>query len=426
MNEVSPPTARPSQRPASADRTVRGPLNGLRVIELGHFIAAPFATRVLADLGAEVIKVEPPDGDPARDMGQSVDGRSIWWSVHARNKKCITLNLKQPEGRQLLRELVRTADALVENFRPGQLEAWGLGFDILRQIRSDLILVRITGFGQDGPYRDKVAFGVIGEALGGIRHLTGYPRDVADLPPVRVGVSFGDSVAGLYGVIGLLSALYERSARAGSAEARCVDVALYEAVFSLMEGALPEYGHLGVVREPAGSALPTVAPSNTYRSADGHWVCVAANSDRIFVRLMRLIDRQDLTEDDRFRDNQSRLAHRKFLDELIGEWIGARPAGDVERLLESADVPASRIYTIADCASDPHFKARGMINDFPDPRFGSLLHPGVVPKFADSGPGGGIGWAGPEIGAHNAEILTGMLGLSDPELERLRQAGVIR
>lgn len=410
---------------SAAPVNVSGPLSGLRVLELGHFVAAPFATRILADLGAEIIKIEPPGGDPAREMGTTVDGRSLWWSVHARNKKCVTLDLKRPEGRAMLLKLVESADALVENFRPGQLERWSLGMDVLTAVRPDLIVVRISGFGQNGPYRDRVAFGVIGEALGGIRYLTGYPKAQADLPPVRVGVSFGDSVAGLYGVIGLLAALYERNKQGTAVRGRCIDVALYEAVFSLMEGALPEYGRLGLIREPAGAAIPTVSPSSTYRCRDAEWICIAANSDRIFTRLMQLIGRPELAEDERFKNNQNRLLHRALLDEIIADWVAQQDSREVERLLGENDVPSSRIYTIADIARDPHFAARGMINEVHDPMLGALLHPGIVPKFADSGPAGGIGWSGPDVGAHNEEVFKELIGLSEREIVELKRERVI-
>lgn len=412
-------------RAVQGQGAVPGPLNGLRVIELGHYIAGPFATRLLADLGAEVIKIEPPEGDPARGWGNTVEGRSIWWSVHARNKKCVTLNVKAPTGRKILLDLVATADAVVENFRPGQLERWQLGPETLQAVRPDLSLIRISGFGQSGPYREKVAFGVIGEAMGGIRYLTGYPREESDLPPVRVGVSFGDSIAGLYGVIGLLASLFQRSRSDPSRQGACVDVALYEAVFSLMEGALPEYGRLGIIREPAGAAIPTAAPSSIYRCADGQWLCIAANSDRIFERLAHLIGRPTLVGDARFASNAARIAHRQLLDEMIGVWTVALPVADAEARLAEAEIPASRIYTIADCAADPHFRARDMILDTRDDHFGSLLHPGVVPKFSGSAPAGGVGWAGPDLGAHNAEVFGEILGLSGTDRAQLSKEGII-
>lgn len=408
-------------RPAGA---VPGPLNGLRVIELGHFIAGPFATRLLADLGAEVIKIEPPQsGDPARGWGAAVDGASLWWSVHARNKKCVTLDLKHPRGRDLALRLIAKSDAVVENFRPGQLERWGLGGERLRAQNPRCILIRISGFGQTGPYRDRVAFGVIGEAIGGIRYLTAHPKKISQLPPVRTGVSLADSVAAIYAVIGLLAALYRRET--GGERTGCeVDVALYEAIFSLLEGCLTEYGRLGRIREPTGATLPTTAPTNTYLCRDGTWVCIAGNSDRIFSRLMRLIGRGELAEDARFKTNHDRVANAAELDRIIGAWTAGLPARDVEAALEHAEVPASRIYTIKDCAEDPHFRARGMIQTVLDPQFGELLHPGIVPRF-NADPGGHIGWPGPALGAHNERIYREIAGLDAAEITELSREGVI-
>ena len=399
-----------------------GPLQGLRVIELGHFIAAPFAGRVLADLGAEVIKIEPPEGgDPARRWGAMKSGRSIWWSVHARNKRSIAVDLKSSEGRDLVLDLVRRADALIENFRPGQLERWRLGPEVMRQANPDCVIVRISGFGQNGPYRDKPAFGLIAEALGGIRYLTGYPKDVVDLPPVRVGVSLGDSVSGLYAVIGVLAGVFAR--QAGRAPTGAVDVALYESVFSLLEGALPEYGLLGKVRQPTGSTIATAAPSNSYRAGDGVWVCIGGNSDRIFERLAALISQPELVHDPRFCTNDARVAHMTELDAIIGAWVGRYPADEAESLLESADVPACRIYTIADCAGDPHFRARGMIRSILDPALGETLHPGIVPRF--EGAGEATLCPGPDLGSDTDSILETIAGYDPERVARLRRDGVI-
>lgn len=402
--------------------TALGPLHGLRIIELGHFVAAPFAGRLLADLGAEVIKVEPPSsGDPARQWGAMAGNRSIWWSVHARNKKSVTVDVKTSPGRDLILDLIRDADALIENYRPGQLERWGLGPDVLKATNPDCVVVRISGFGQDGPYRDKPAFGVIGEALGGIRYLTGYPKTQLDLPPVRVGISLGDSVAGLYAVIGVLAGVLAR--RHGSAPASPVDIAIYEAVFSLLEGALPEFSLLGIVRQPAGSAIPTVAPSNSYQTSDGEWICIAGNSDRIFQRLSTLIGRPEMARDPRFSTNDGRVAHMAKLDAMIAEWVAGCSASEAATLLEAADVPACRIYTIADCANDAHFIARGMIRQVDDPALGLTLHPGVVPRFAE--------WvdapmkAGPELGANTEEVLTDILNYTPERIADLRHRGIV-
>ncbi|MGL4242159.1 MAG: CaiB/BaiF CoA transferase family protein, partial [Beijerinckiaceae bacterium] len=317
------------------------PLAGLRVLEFGHFIAAPFATRIMADLGAEIIKIEPPgEGDPARGWGLAVDGQSIWWSVHARGKSSVTLDLKSPEGREIALRLIEKADAVVENFRPGQLERWGLGPDAIAARNPRCILVRISGYGQDGPYRDKVAFGVIGEAMGGIRHLTAYPPGESELPPVRTGVSLADSLAAIYAAFGLMAAVYERDV-VGTGRGRVVDVALYEAIFSLLEGCLPEFGKLGVVRQPTGSTLPTNAPSNAYPTSDGKWIIVAGNSDRIFARLMALIGRGDLAADPRMATNWGRVDNAAELDAAIAAWSKARTAAEAQDVLAANEIPAT-------------------------------------------------------------------------------------
>ncbi len=402
-----------------------GPLSELRVLELGHFVAAPFCTRLLADLGAEVIKVEPPGrGDPIRTWGEQVDGNSPWWSVHGRNKHCITLNLKHERGRDLALRLVSQVDVVVENFRPGQMERWGLGVDALAEARPGCVLVRISGYGQTGPGRDQASFGVIGEAKGGLRYLCGHPKEISDLPPVRTGVSLGDSVAGLYGALGALAAVMEQR-RSRTREVKVVDVALNEAVFSLLEGCLPEFSVLGRVRQPTGSTLATNAPSNAYRCSDGAWLIIAANSNPLFRTLAALMGQPELADDPRFLDNQSRLANARALDEIIGQWTATRTVAQGLGLLEPANIPATRIYTIADCADDPQYKAREMLVSVEDPRLGELLHPGAVPLMAGVDRKEAIRWPGPPLGAHNPEVYGGLLGLSDEELSALREGGLI-
>ncbi|MGE0748122.1 MAG: CaiB/BaiF CoA transferase family protein [Rhodospirillales bacterium] len=410
---------------ATADAAhTTGPLRGLKVLELGHFIAGPFCTRLLADLGAEVVKVEPPRaGDPVRSWGNMVDGRSLWWSCHGRNKKCVTLDLRHARAKPILDKLVGWADVIVENFRPGMMERIGLGFPAIQAINPRCILMRISGFGQDGPYRDKVAFGVVGEAMGGIRYLTAHP-DRPELPSVRVGVSIGDSISGLYAMAGVLAAVYERDV-AGTGRGREVDVALYESVFSMLEGSLTEYGALGVVRQPSGSGVPTAAPTDAWRCKDGAWLCIGANSDNLFARLCKVLGQPELAADSRFRDNPARLANVKELNALIGEWAATQTAAEAERILDAAEVPVSRIYTIADIAADPHYRARGMVQAVDDPAFGTVLHPGVVPRFDDRGPQGGIAWTGPAVGAHNAEVYGALLGADAAALHSLAQEGVI-
>jgi len=404
-----------------------GPLGGLRIVELGHFVAAPFCTRVLADLGAEIIKVEPPGrGDPVRTWGEMVDGKSLWWSVHGRNKKSVTLNLKHAGGIELAKRLIEKADAVVENFKPGQLERWGLGPDVIEAINPGCALVRISGYGQTGPYKDRAAFGVIGEAMGGLRHLTAFPADQSDLPPARTGVSLGDMVTGLYAAIGLLSAMFEKQAANGNTpNGRVVDVALTESVFTLLEGCLPEYGKLGAVRQPTGSTLPTNAPSNAYPCKDGKWIVIAANSDALFAKMMALIGRNDLAIDSRIVDNPGRVQGADELDRAISEWTIKRDGATASRTVQEAGIPSTEIYTIEDCANDPQFKDRGMIRKVHDPRLGDVLHPGIVPRFDDQGPSGGIGWAGPDVGAHNLEVYGGMLGLTPDDINALKEEAVI-
>ncbi|MFO7246175.1 MAG: CoA transferase [Thermaerobacter sp.] len=431
------PEARNSQAHA-------GPLEGYRVLELGNLVAAPFAGRLFAEFGAEVIKVERPGtGDELRQWRRFGSGDSLWWQLSSRNKKSITLDLRRPEGQELALELVRRSDVVLENFRPGTLEKWNLGPDAMRAVNPDVILVRISGYGQTGPYRDRPGFGGVAEAMGGIRYLTGYP----DRPPTRVGISLGDSLAGMFGVIGALMALLRREkARSrdggGGGQDRSparglgdglpgtgqvVDVALYEAVFALMEGLVPEYDGYGIVRERTGNRIPGVAPSSTYPCSDGHWIVIGGNGDRVFPRLMRAIGREDLAQDPRFQDNPGRAAHQDFLDDVIAGWTSQRPLEEALRVMVEAGVPAGPIYSAAQIVEDPHFQARGMLETH-RARLGDgvereVRFPGVVPKL-DRTPGG-VRWLGPELGAHNDEIYCGLLGLDPERLARLKEQGVI-
>ena len=389
-----------------------GPLVGLKILEIGHYIAAPFCTRVLADLGAEVIKIEPPGGDPFRGWGAAIDGNSVWFSVHGRNKLSIELDLKRDRATAL--KLAARADVLVENFRAGGLEKLGLGPADLHAVNPRLVIARISGYGQDGPYRDKPAFGAIGEAMGGIRHLTGHPAGSSDLPPPRCGISISDDLAGLYAAIGLLSAVWQRDAatpdHAATGRGRVVDVNLVDSVFSLMEGMLPEYAMDGRIRQPAGAALPTAAPTNTYPCADGRWLCVAGNSDLIFRRLMGVIGRPDLAEDPQYATNGDRCARRAALDEAIAAWTHTLPARAAEAALEEADVPCSRLFDIADCAADPHFRARHAVQEIADPLIGRTLHPGPAIRLDGDAPEGVVAWPGPAVGAHGAYVRKILLG----------------
>ena len=385
-----------------------GPLAGLKVVELGQLIAGPFAAKTLADFGAEVIKIEPPatetnpGGDPLRQWRLLHNGTSVWWQVQARNKKSVALDLKDPTSRDLVRRLIDEADVLIENFKPGVMEDWGLGYDALAARNPGLIMLRISGYGQTGPYRDRPGFGVVAEAMGGLRHLTAEPGRV----PVRVGVSIGDTLASLHGVIGILMALQHRHAsvapEAPKGRGQVVDVALYEAVFNCMESLLPEYSAFGAVREAAGSALPGIAPSNAYACADG-WVLVAGNGDSIFKRLMSTIGRNDLASDPQLAGNAGRVARVEEIDAAIGTWTATRTVSAVLDALNAAAVPAGRIYTARDIAEDPHYRARAMIQRVRTADGLELDVPGIVPKLSLTP--GAITRRAPTLGEDNACVL---------------------
>lgn len=390
-------------------------LQGLKVIEMGQLIAGPFASKLLGEFGADVIKIEPPGvGDPLRKWRKIKDGTSLWWHVQSRNKRSLTLDLKQTEAQDIVRKLVAEADVLVENFRPGTLEGWGLGYEALKAINPRLIMLRISGYGQTGPYRDLPGFGVIGEAMGGLRHLSGYPGQA----PVRVGISIGDSLSSLYGVIGVLLALQER---ARSGEGQEIDVALYESVFAMMESLIPEYDAFGYVREPAGSALPGITPSNSYPCNDGSYVLIAGNGDSIYKRLMSLIGRDDLGNDPRLAQNDGRSQHAELIDGAIAEWTAQRSRDEVIEALKGARVPAGYPYTAADIVQDPHYLARQMIEQV-QTSVGPLKVPGVLPKLSRTP--GRIGSGGPQLGEHSDDILAG-LGLSAEQVAGLRERGII-
>lgn len=391
------------------------PLQGIKVIEMGQLIAGPFASKLLGEFGAEVIKIEPPRaGDPLRKWRKLKDGTSLWWHVQSRNKHSLTLDLREPEAQDIVRQLVAEADVVVENFRPGTLEGWGLGWEALSQLNPRLIMLRISGYGQTGPYRDLPGFGVVGEAMGGLRHLTGYPGQ----PPARVGVSIGDSLSSLYGVIGVLLALQERH-RSGMGQQ--IDVALYESVFAMMESLVPEYDAFGYVREPAGSALPGITPSNSYLCKDGRYVLIAGNGDSIYKRLMTLMGRQDLAEDPRFAHNDGRAQHAELIDNAIGEWTSGFSRDEVMKALRGAHVPAGYPYTAADIVADPHYLARQMIEQT-QTFAGPLKVPGVLPKLSRTP--GRIGEGGPKLGEHTDDILAG-LGLCEAQRQGLRERGII-
>ena len=349
-------------------------LRGVRVIELGSLIAGPYAAGLLGQFGAEVIKIEPPgEGDPLRKWRKLHDGTSLWWYSQSRNKKSVTVNLKAPAGQALVRDLVKSADIVIENFRAGQLESWGLGWETLSAANPNLVMVRVSGYGQSGPYRDRPGFAAIAESMGGMRYLAGYP----DRPPVRVGISLGDSLASLYGVIGALLAMVHLK---NGGKGQYIDVALYEAVFGVMESLIPEFSVLGHVRERTGSTLPGIAPSNTYPCRDGRYVIIAGNSDGIFKRLMNAIGRKDLAEDPSLARNDGRVQKSEMLDEAIGAWTSTHELEHVLEVLEAAEVPSGRIYTAADIAADPHYRARGMLRDHTLPDGTSVVMPGIVPS----------------------------------------------
>jgi crotonobetainyl-CoA:carnitine CoA-transferase CaiB-like acyl-CoA transferase len=402
----------------------QGPLTGLRVLEIGHFVAAPFCTRVLGDLGADIIKIEPLGGDPVRQWGEQIDGNSLWWSVHGRNKRSVSLNLKSPKARDIVLGLVADCDVLVENFRPGQLEKMGLGDAVLRHARPDLVIAHISGYGQDGPYRDRAAFGVIGEAIGGLRYLTDHAPGTSDLPPVRVGVSIGDSLAGLYAAFGIVSAVWQRDRENGDGNGRTLDVALTDSVLSMMEGMLPEYGALGKVRQPTGSRIPTAAPSSAFPSADGKWILIAANSEPLFARLSELIGRPELPADPKFATNRARVANVVELDSIIATWTRQLPMEEIEARLQETDIPSSQVYSAAECAVDPQFLHRGMVRTVQDPLLGDVLHTGIVPHIPDDP--GRIRWTGPAVGEHTDEVLAGHLGMDRTQIEALRAEGVVQ
>ena len=395
----------------------QGILSNIRVLDLSRVLSGPWCTQMLGDFGADVIKIEPPDtGDPLRKWRLLKDGTSVWWQVQSRNKQSLALDLRSAQAQQIVRELCREADVLIENFRPGTLEGWGLGPEDLHALNPRLVILRISGYGQTGPYRDKPGFGVVAEAMGGLRHLSGEPGRT----PVRVGVSIGDTLASLHGVIGVLTALHERQR---SGRGQVVDVALYEAVFNCMESLLPEYSAFGAVREPAGSALPGIAPSNAYRCADGAYALIAGNGDSIFRRLCTAIGREDLGRDPSLADNTGRVARAAEIDAAIGEWAVQHTIDEVLQALDRAAVPAGRIYTVADIAADAHYAARDMLLSRPQPDGSTLLVPGIVPKLSRT-PGGH--WRdAPALGQDTDAVLSGM-GLTVAQIAELRERGVVR
>lgn len=402
-----------SETPATAK-----PLEGVRVIEMGSFIAGPFCGQLLADFGAEVIKVEPPGkGDPMREWGRhQKNGRTLWWPVIARNKKSVTLNLREEEGQEMARALIAEADILLENFRPGTMERWGLGYEKLKGLNPGLVMVQVSGYGQTGPYRDQAGFGSIGEAMGGIRHITGFP----DQPPPRPGISLGDSLAATFGALGALNALYYRDARGG--EGQVVDVGIYEAVLAMMESTIPEYALAGHARERTGSILPGIAPSNIYPTSEGEYVLIGGNADTVFERLAAAVGHPEWAEDERYATHHARGEHQEELDGKISAWTRERTGEEVLAAMREAGVPAGKVYAAPDMMDDPQYAARENIVSVEDPEIGAVPMQNVVPRL--SATPGAVHHTGPALGEHNEEVYGGLLGLGEAERQALEERGV--
>jgi crotonobetainyl-CoA:carnitine CoA-transferase CaiB-like acyl-CoA transferase len=398
-----------------------GPLASLRVVELGSLLAGPFTGRLLGDMGAEIIKVEPPGKpDPLREWGKArYEGRSLWWPVQSRNKKCVTLDLRTERGQQLLLELAKRSDVVVENFRPGTLERWNLGWPELSEANPAIILCRVSGYGQTGPYAPRAGFASVAEAMGGLRHLNGFP----DEPPPRMHISLGDSLAGMFAAQGILAALYRRDALGGE-RGQVVDVSLLESCFALLESTVTEYDRLGIVRGPGGTGLKGVAPSNIFRSRDEKWIVIAANADNVFRRLCEAMGRPELADDERFSTHLARGDNQEELEGIVAEWAGRHDAEEIDRVLNEAGVICGPIYTIADIFEDPQFQARDMLLPHEDPEFGEYIGPGIVPKLSRTP--GAVRWSATwEEGSHNREIYGELLGIPDEELASLHEEGVL-
>ncbi len=398
--------------------TMQQILSGIRVLELGQLIAGPFAAKTLADFGAEIIKVESPqEGDPLRKWRMLHEGTSVWWQAQSRNKQSICIDLRQSEGQDVVRRLAQEADVLIENFRPGTMEKWGMGWDALHALNPKLIMLRVSGYGQDGPRRDEPGFAAIAEATAGLRYLTGHPGQV----PARAGLSLGDTIAGLHGALGVLLALYERDARGG--QGQMIDVALYEAVFNLTESLLPEYHVFGAIRQPAGGALPGIAPSNAYPCSDGQYVLIAANGDSLFKRLMDLMGRNDLGNDPELARNDGRAKCADVIDEAIGQWTSQRTLEEILLALQSISVPAGRIYSAKDIAQDPHYRARGVIETIESAEGLKVEMPGIIPKLSQNP--GKIRHRAPTLGEHTEFVLLKQ-GFTVEQIQTLKNAGVLQ
>ena len=413
-----------TERTAVSEATsasAHGPLAGVRVVELGQLLAGPFTGRLLGDLGAEIIKVEAPgQPDPIREWGKArYHGRSLWWPVQSRNKKCVTLNLRHARGQELLLELAKQSDVVVENFRPGTLERWNLGYEQLSAVNPRIVLARVSGYGQTGPYAERAGFASVSEAMGGLRHINGFPEQ----PPPRMHLSIGDSLAGMFAAQGILAALYWRDALGGGV-GQVVDVSLMEASFAMLESTVPEYDRLGIVRGPQGTNLKGIAPSNIFKSSDGKWMVIAANADNVFRRLCEAMGRSELADDPRFATHLARGDNQEEIEGIVAEWAVRHTAREIDEVLNAAGVICGPIYTIADIFEDPQYRARDMLLRHEDPEFGEYIGPGIVPKLSRTP--GAVRWSATwEEGSHNREIYSGLLGLSADELEELRAEGVL-
>ena len=417
MTEVSGRAAERAEGAASGP----GPLAGVRVVELGSLLAGPFTGRLLGDMGAEIIKVEPPGKpDPLREWGKArYKGRSLWWPVQSRNKMCVTLDLRRERGQELLLELAKRSDVVVENFRPGTLEKWNLGWPELSDANPALVLCRVSGYGQTGPYAPRAGFASVAEAMGGMRHLNGFPGEA----PPRMHLSLGDSLAGMFAAQGILAALYRRDALGGET-GQVVDVSLMESCFALLESTVTEYDRLGIVRGPGGTGLKGVAPSNIFRSRDGKWIVIAANADNVFRRLCAAMGSPELADDERFSTHLARGERQEELEGIVADWAGRHDAEEIDRILNEAGVICGPIYTIADIFEDEHFHAREMLVEHEDPEFGTYVGPGIVPKFSETP--GRVRWSATwEPGSHNREVYCDLLGLSDETLAELAEEGVL-
>ena len=405
-----------SKTDTSQDAT--GPLKGLRVIEMGQLLAGPFCGQMMGDYGAEVIKVEQPGvGDPMREWGrEKPHGLSLWWPVIARNKKSITLNLREQQGADILKKLVATSDILIENFRPGTMEKWGLGYDVLKEINPGLIMVRVSGFGQDGPYSSRPGYGAIGEAMGGMRYVVGDPST----PPSRMGISIGDQLAATFACMGALAALHHKDQ---TGEGQVIDSAIYEAVLAMMESLITEYVEADYIRERSGAILPNVAPSNIYPTKDGQMVLIAANQDTVFKRLAAAMGQPELFEDARYKTHGARGENQTELDEIVGAWTASLTADDLMEALDEYGIPQGKIYRAPDMLDDPHFKAREAIIKIAHPQFKNLQMQNVAPKFSKTP--GKVRWSGPTLGQHNQEIYGDVLGMSAETMADLSAKGLI-